>query len=77
MTELIDSCEHRIHYVRELLEDIEPNLVFDVLPIYDIYGPTKEDPSFEVVEKIKLFYFLNITFHLFFNRVLFSLLRKI
>ncbi|KAL1137624.1 hypothetical protein AAG570_009320 [Ranatra chinensis] len=47
--ELIEPCEIRIEKVRHFLEDIEPNLEYDVIPISDMYGPTKSDPSFEML----------------------------
>lgn len=39
------------------LKDIEPDLEYDIIPLHDIYGPTKTDPSFEVSTYFQ-FYFL-------------------
>lgn len=36
--------------VRGFLHDIDPTLKYDILPIYDVYGPTIHDPKFEVCE---------------------------
>lgn len=47
--ELIEPCNTRIAKVREFLEEVEPNLEYDIVPINDVYGPTKDDPSFEVI----------------------------
>ncbi|XP_015599142.1 bifunctional coenzyme A synthase [Cephus cinctus] len=47
--ELIEPCSKRIKSVREFLEDVDPSLSYDVVPIYDMYGPTKDDPTFEMI----------------------------
>lgn len=47
--ELIEPCNIRIAKVREFLEEVEPNLEYDVVPISDVYGPTKDDPTFEML----------------------------
>lgn len=47
--ELIEPCEKRINALREFLNDVNPNLIYDIVPINDIYGPTKDDPSFEMI----------------------------
>lgn len=48
LCELIDDCQTRMQLVKEFLQDVEPNLEYDVIQIDDIYGPTKTEPSFEV-----------------------------
>lgn len=50
--EIIEPCSTRISNVKGFLEDIDPTLEYDVLPIYDIYGPTIHDPTFEVINFI-------------------------
>lgn len=47
--ELIQPCTQRINGVKEFLEDIDPSITYDVIPINDLYGPTKEDPTFEMI----------------------------
>ncbi|CAG5088347.1 Similar to COASY: Bifunctional coenzyme A synthase (Sus scrofa) [Cotesia congregata] len=47
--ELIEPCEKRMNALREFLNDVNPNLIYDIVPINDIYGPTKDDPSFEMI----------------------------
>lgn len=47
--ELIEPTEKRIERVREFLEDIDPSISYDIVPIDDIYGPTKDDPTFEMI----------------------------
>lgn len=47
--ELIEPTEKRMKDVREFLEDIDSSLSYDILPINDLYGPTKDDPSFEMI----------------------------
>lgn len=49
LTELIESCEDRIAVVLELLQDLDPNIEYDVMPISDPFGPTIHDPSFEMI----------------------------
>ncbi|XP_057320755.1 bifunctional coenzyme A synthase [Microplitis mediator] len=47
--ELIEPCEKRMTALREFLKDVNPNLIYDIVPISDVYGPTKDDPSFEMI----------------------------
>ncbi|KAH0560570.1 bifunctional coenzyme A synthase [Cotesia glomerata] len=47
--ELIEPCEKRMTALREFLNDVNPNLIYDIVPISDVYGPTKDDPSFEMI----------------------------
>ncbi|XP_050438514.1 bifunctional coenzyme A synthase-like [Adelges cooleyi] len=47
--ELIEPCEIRIKNVKGFLKDIDPTLEYDVLPIYDIYGPTIHDSTFQMI----------------------------
>jgi len=47
--ELIQPCNQRIDNVKEFLEDIDSSITYDVVPITDMYGPTKEDPLLEMI----------------------------
>lgn len=47
--ELIQPCNQRISNVKEFLEDVDSSITYDVVPITDMYGPTKEDPSLEMI----------------------------
>ncbi|KAI8436935.1 hypothetical protein MSG28_010361 [Choristoneura fumiferana] len=47
--ELIEPVEKRIKAVKDFLTDINPDLEYIVLPIQDLYGPTKDDPRFEMI----------------------------
>lgn len=47
--ELIESTEIRIHKVSNFLEDVSPHIQFDITPITDMYGPTKDDPTFQML----------------------------
>ncbi|XP_053609329.1 bifunctional coenzyme A synthase isoform X2 [Plodia interpunctella] len=47
--ELIEPVEKRIKAVLDFLTDINPGLEYHVVPIQDIYGPTKDDPRFEML----------------------------
>lgn len=49
MWELIEPCEKRIRELRDFLEDVDSSLRYEVVPIVDMYGPTKHDPSFEMI----------------------------
>ncbi|XP_014600315.1 PREDICTED: bifunctional coenzyme A synthase isoform X1 [Polistes canadensis] len=47
--ELIEPCSKRISKVKEFLEDVDPLVSYDIVPINDMYGPTKEDPTMEML----------------------------
>ncbi|XP_014287631.1 bifunctional coenzyme A synthase isoform X1 [Halyomorpha halys] len=47
--ELIQPCSLRMDRVRDFLEDIDPNLEYNIIPINDMFGPTKDDPTFEMI----------------------------
>ncbi|XP_022120623.2 bifunctional coenzyme A synthase isoform X1 [Pieris rapae] len=47
--ELIQPVELRIKAVKDFLTDINPDLEYNVLAIQDLYGPTKDDPRFEMI----------------------------
>ncbi|CAG4971479.1 unnamed protein product [Colias eurytheme] len=47
--ELIEPVEKRIKAVRDFLTDINPDLEYNVLPIQDMYGPTKDDPKIQLI----------------------------
>lgn len=49
MWELIQPCTQRIMKVKEFLEDIDSSITYNVVPINDMYGPTKEDPTLEMI----------------------------
>lgn len=46
--ELIEPLEDRIKAVLNFLTDINPDLNYHVFPLQDVYGPTKDDPKFQV-----------------------------
>lgn len=46
--ELIEPVEKRIETVLQFLNDINPELEYNVFPLKDLYGPTKDDPKFQV-----------------------------
>lgn len=48
--ELIEPVEQRIKAVLDFLTDINPELEYNVVPIQDLYGPTKHDPRLQVCE---------------------------
>ncbi|XP_071628554.1 bifunctional coenzyme A synthase isoform X1 [Temnothorax longispinosus] len=47
--ELIQPCAQRIKEVKEFLEDVDSSITYNVVPINDMYGPTKEDPTLEMI----------------------------
>ncbi|EZA48353.1 hypothetical protein DMN91_008338 [Ooceraea biroi] len=47
--ELIEPCTQRISEVKEFLEDVDSSITYNVVPIEDMYGPTKEDPTLEMI----------------------------
>lgn len=47
--ELIEPCCKRIYSVKEFLEDVDSTLTYNVVAINDMYGPTKDDPTFEMI----------------------------
>ncbi|XP_014205751.1 bifunctional coenzyme A synthase-like [Copidosoma floridanum] len=47
--ELIEPCSKRIALLQDFAEDVDPSLKYYIVPITDIYGPTKDDPSFELI----------------------------
>lgn len=48
--ELIEPCQTRIKKLEEFLMDVEPRLEYRVVPITDLYGPTKDDPALQVMK---------------------------
>ncbi|XP_059052187.1 bifunctional coenzyme A synthase [Achroia grisella] len=47
--ELIEPIETRIKAVVDFLTDINPELEYNVVPIQDLYGPTKDDPRYQLI----------------------------
>ncbi|XP_011176156.1 bifunctional coenzyme A synthase [Solenopsis invicta] len=47
--ELIQPCCQRISEVVDFLEDVDSSITHNVVPINDMYGPTKDDPTFEMI----------------------------
>lgn len=46
--ELIQPYNDRADSVRQFLSDVQPTLEVNIVPINDVYGPTKDDRSLEV-----------------------------
>ncbi|KAL0838706.1 hypothetical protein ABMA28_016772 [Loxostege sticticalis] len=47
--ELIEPVEQRMKAVLDFLTDINPDLEYNVFPLQDLYGPTKDDPKFQMI----------------------------
>lgn len=62
LKELIEPCKTRISNVECFLKDIDPTLEYEVLPIYDIYGPTIHDPTFQVFNLNFIIVFVRLVF---------------
>lgn len=49
MWELIEPCSKRITALKDFTEDVDPSIAYNIIPIDDMYGPTKHDPTFEMI----------------------------
>lgn len=47
--ELILPVEQRIKEVEDFLNEIDPTLKYDIVPISDAFGPTKSDPDMDMI----------------------------
>ncbi|CAG9827442.1 unnamed protein product [Diabrotica balteata] len=47
--ELIEDIDVRIKHVKDFLEDICPEMEYDIVPISDPFGPSIVDPSMELI----------------------------
>jgi len=45
---MVEPLAERMNSVEDFLRDIDPSLQYHIVPISDPFGPTKEDPNFEV-----------------------------
>lgn len=49
LPELILPVDQRIEEVKNFLLDIDPSLIYEVVPISDPFGPTKSDPNLDMI----------------------------
>ncbi|XKL65748.1 hypothetical protein PGB90_009168 [Kerria lacca] len=49
LPDLIEDCDIRIKILNDFLNDIESNIEYNIVPIDDMYGPTKTDPTLEMI----------------------------
>jgi phosphopantetheine adenylyltransferase/dephospho-CoA kinase len=47
--ELIEPCSKRIITLKDFSEDVDPCLTYNVVPITDMYGPSTEDPTLDMI----------------------------
>ncbi|CAO3598091.1 unnamed protein product [Absidia cylindrospora] len=47
--EWIEATEQRIEQVRRFCKKIRPDMIYDIVPIYDPYGPTITDPTIDAL----------------------------
>lgn len=45
----MEDLAQRSRRVRAFLEFFKPNLVYDIVPINDVYGPTGWDPNIQAL----------------------------
>lgn len=46
---MIEPCQRRIDVVKSFLEDVDATVEYNVVPITDMYGPTKSDPNLDMI----------------------------
>lgn len=68
---MIEPCSVRINNVEEFLEDIDPSIEYNVLPIYDMYGPTVHNPTFQVIINPALYFIVNYVGLVFLKKILY------
>lgn len=47
--ELIEPCEKRIQFIQQFIQDVDSSVEYEVVPISDMYGPTKSDPNLNMI----------------------------
>ena len=47
--QVLESLTHRVDRVRSFLALFKPDLEYDVVPIYDVYGPTAVDQNIQAI----------------------------
>lgn len=65
LPELVQPVEKRIEDVKEFLNSIDKNLIFEVVPIADPFGPTKTDPNLDVSNLLLFSFDVILTSHPF------------
>ena len=46
---MLESFSERMRSVRRFLEMFKPGLVYDIVPLHDVCGPTAEDPNIQAL----------------------------
>lgn len=46
---MLESFSERTRTVRRFLEMFKPGLVYDIVPLYDVCGPTAADPNIQAL----------------------------
>ena len=47
--DVLESLPERIQGVHRFMELFKPSLVYDIVPIHDVYGPTATDPNIQAL----------------------------
>jgi hypothetical protein len=46
---VLESLPERVQGVHRFMELFKPGLVYDIVPIHDVYGPTATDPNIQAL----------------------------
>jgi pantetheine-phosphate adenylyltransferase len=46
---VLESLQERTRGVQRFMELFKPSLVYDIVPIHDVYGPTATDPNIQAL----------------------------
>ncbi|XP_055038820.2 bifunctional coenzyme A synthase [Misgurnus anguillicaudatus] len=49
LKELIEPYDHRVHRLREFLNDVKPSLKYEIFPLSDPFGPSISDPELQCI----------------------------
>ena len=46
---MLESLPERMRGVQQFMELFKPSLVYEIVPIHDVYGPTATDPNIQAL----------------------------
>jgi hypothetical protein len=46
---VLESLPERMRGVQRFMELFKPSLIYDIVPIHDVYGPTATDPNIQAL----------------------------
>ena len=47
--DVLESLQERMQGVHRFMELFKPSLVYDIVPLHDVYGPTATDPNIQAL----------------------------